>query len=71
MTAEKLTSEVLKLPVKERLELLEKGLESLYLSDKTDLSAWADEAEQRLAALNRGQDMSRSAEEVMKDLFGN
>jgi hypothetical protein len=71
MNVKTLTEEVLKLPVKSRIALLEAGLASIVSTGQEHiLEEWAEEGERRLQALRLGDVQSRPAEDVLKDIFG-
>jgi putative addiction module component (TIGR02574 family) len=68
--AEELASLAAKLPASERLQLVESILATLDKPDPEIAAAWADEAEDRLAAYKRGEIRTVSEEEVFGDLDG-
>ena len=60
--------EVLSLPPEERAELAESILASLEPSDPRILELWAAEAEDRVAAFERGEIEAVSAESVFEEI---
>ena len=68
MTTESLTTAALALPPESRAELVDTLLRSLESQDQETAQAWANEAEDRLAAYDRGEIRSHSREEVSEAL---
>jgi putative addiction module component (TIGR02574 family) len=69
MSQIELEREVMKLSLKERAELAQKLLRSLDDPSETELEAlWAEEADRRLDAFERGEMRSYSREEMLKRL---
>ena len=68
MTTESITSAALALPPESRAELVDTLLRSLESQEQEIAEAWADEAEDRLAAYDRGEMGSRTREEVSEAL---
>ena len=68
MTTESITSAALALPPASRAELVDTLLRSLESQEQEIAQAWADEAEDRLAAYDRGEIRSRTREEVSEAL---
>ncbi|MFN0019382.1 MAG: addiction module protein [Pirellulaceae bacterium] len=66
MTTESITSAALALPPESRAELVDTLLRSLNPLEAGFQKAWEDEAEDRLAAFDRGEMKSISREEVME-----
>lgn len=62
--AEELVTLAAKLPPSERLRLIESILATLDKPDPEIAAAWANEAQDRLAAYNRGEIAAVSEEEV-------
>lgn len=60
--------EVLAMPPEERAELVENILASLEPSDPRILELWAIEAEDRVAAFERGEIEAVSAESVFEEI---
>lgn len=64
-SAEALSAQAAKLPPEERLEVVERILDSLDQPDATLDSAWAHEADERLAAYRRGEIEAVALSEVI------
>ena len=64
-TAEALSAQAAKLPPEERLEVVERILDSLDQPDASLDSAWAREADDRLAAYRRGEIKAVALSEVI------
>jgi Putative addiction module component len=70
MTPDEVVEQALALPMEARAELVEKLLASLEQEDWAEIDpALAEEAEKRIDALDRGEDRSYPAAEVIKDLL--
>jgi len=68
MGIEELETEVLKLDPSTRARLAERLLQSLEtLSDTENENLWAEEAERRLAELDKGAVSARPADEVLRN----
>ena len=68
MTRKELESQALKLAAKARARLASKLLESLEnLSEEENLALWAEEAQRRDEAMDRGADGGKPAEMVFRD----
>ncbi len=68
MTTKELESQALKLEPKARARLASKLLESLEnLSEEENLALWAEEAQSRDEAMDRGADSGKLAEMVFRD----
>lgn len=68
MTTESITTAALALPPESRAKLVDTLLRSLESQQEEIAEAWADEAEDRLAAYDRGEIRSRSREDVSEAL---
>ncbi|MFA6310402.1 MAG: addiction module protein [Sterolibacterium sp.] len=68
--AEELVSLAARLPASERLQLVESILATLDKPDPEIAAAWAGEAQDRLAAYQRGELTAVSEEEVFGDPAG-
>ena len=66
MTTESITTAALALPPESRAELADTLLRSIEHQDNGLQNAWAEEADDRLAAFDRGEMKSLSREEVME-----
>lgn len=64
-TAEALSAQVAKLPPEERMEVIERILDSLDQPDATLDTLWANEAEDRLSAYQRGEIKALALSEVI------
>ena len=66
---EELLNQVLVLPPDERIELIEKALESLEATERAIIDAlWAEEVEDRIQAYERGELKSISREKVNEEI---
>ncbi len=63
--AEALTAQVTKLPPEERMEVVERILDSLDQPDASLDTLWAKEAEDRLAAYRRGEIKAMALSDVI------
>lgn len=63
--AEVLSAQVAKLPPEERVEVVERILDSLDQPDSSLDALWASEAEDRLAAYRRGEIKAMALSEVI------
>jgi putative addiction module component (TIGR02574 family) len=68
ISKDKLISEAISLPVKIRLQLVEKLLERLNPSPKDIDELWAIEAESRVAEIEKGEVETVPGEEVFRKL---
>ena len=69
VTSEKILEQVLALPIAERAELLERLLASFQAPSDTELDRrWLQEAQDRLAAFDRGELASVEANEVFEKM---
>jgi putative addiction module component (TIGR02574 family) len=67
--ADRITDEVLSLPVEDRLRLIEQLLTSLNLPLREDIDrAWAEEAERRVSQIEAGEAALIPGEEVFSRL---
>ena len=64
-TAEALSAQAAKLPPQERMEVVERILDSLDQPDAALEALWAQEAEDRLAAYRRGEIKAVALSEVI------
>ena len=64
-TAEALSAQVVKLTPSERMEVVERILDSLDQPDSTLESLWSKEADDRLAAYRRGEIKTLALSEVI------
>jgi putative addiction module component (TIGR02574 family) len=64
-TAKKLSAAARALPPQDRLELVERLLDTLDAPDETIDRLWAEEAEARLAAYRRGEIAATGLSEVL------
>jgi putative addiction module component (TIGR02574 family) len=64
-SAEALSAQAAKLPPEQRLEVVERILDSLDQPDASMDSAWAQEADERLAAYRRGEIKAVALSEVI------
>jgi putative addiction module component (TIGR02574 family) len=64
-TAEALSAQAVKLPPEQRMEVVERILDSLYEPDAALDALWAKEAEDRLAAYRRGEVKAVALSEVI------
>ena len=70
MTPDQIVEQALALPPEARAELAEKLLASLNQEDWAEIDpALAEEAEKRIDAIDRGEDRTYPAAEVIKDLL--
>lgn len=67
-TTDELLKQVLELPPGERARLAEQRLESLEPPNERNRQLWAEEAERRVEAYERGDLKSKPAEEVFEQL---
>ncbi|MBK6591668.1 MAG: addiction module protein [Burkholderiales bacterium] len=65
ITAEALSAEAVKLPPEERMEVVERILDSLDEPDAALDALWAKEADDRLAAYRRGEVKAVALSEVI------
>ncbi len=68
-TSEALTAQVAKLPPKERIELVERILDSLDQPDASLDALWVKEADDRLAAYRRGEIKAMALADVIAKSF--
>jgi putative addiction module component (TIGR02574 family) len=69
VTSERILEQVLALPIAERAELLERLLASFQAPSDTELDRrWLQEAQDRLAAFDRGELTSVEANEVFEKM---
>ena len=69
LTVEQITAEAMQLPVTSRAELAEKLVESLDLTEDSDLQRiWADEATQRLDDVRSGRVQTIPGEKVVAEI---
>jgi|KBSMisStandDraft_5_1062788.scaffolds.fasta_scaffold4926615_1 putative addiction module component (TIGR02574 family) len=69
MSNEQILKEALRLPPSKRAKLAEKLLDSLNAPGQDELdAAWADEAEERIDALDAGKISTIPADRVLKEL---
>ena len=67
--AEKLAEEAMQLPCDERAHLVEKLLQSLNVPTRVDIDRlWAEEAERRVAEIDRGDVTPIDGEQVFREI---